>query len=254
MSLVNCHICQPNSFEAGFQEYSKLKKLNLCIIFHINPLCLQTCGILISQMAVTHCVSRAGHLATSDILMVEWTVKNSHKVIFQVFSHFAQVQIGEKGTMAAGGVSQLSLITLEGSCVAKTQQLPSSWLGVWEPARKAKMHFTPLQAYAWSLPVSFSFSLTPRSSLFLFHTCKQKHSKIAQNCTKSATFTPWLNYNLWFCSRPSSRIYSVMWFKIPTLQGTACGVGRMFRFLQINSVCLLFYCDTLNQSNVNKRS
>lgn len=187
MSLVNCHICQLNSFEAGRLRIFKLEKLNLCIIFHINPSCLQTCGILISQMAVTHLAS---HLATSDILTVQWTVKNSPKVIFQVFSHFAQVQIGEKGTMAAGGGSQLSLITLEGSCVAKARQLPSSWLRVWEPARKAKMHFTPLQAYAWSLSVSFSFSLTPLSSLFLFHTCTQKHSKIAENCTKSSTFTP----------------------------------------------------------------
>lgn len=75
--------------------------------------------------------------------------------------------------MAAGEVSQLSLIILEGSCVAKTQQLPSSWLRLWEPAQKAKMHFTPLQAYAWSLSLSLVFSFALSSlPVFLFHTHK----------------------------------------------------------------------------------
>ncbi len=75
--------------------------------------------------------------------------------------------------MVAGEVSQLSLISLEGSCVAKTQQLPSSWLRLWEPAQKAKMHFTPLQAYAWSLSLSLIF-FPAHSPLpfYLFHTHK----------------------------------------------------------------------------------
>lgn len=171
-----------------------------------------------------------------------------------MFSHFLQVQIGNKGTVLAGEVSQLSLISLEGSCVAKTGQLPSSWLRLWEPARKAKMHFTPLQAYARSLSVLLIFFLCSLFShcLSLSHT--QKHSKITPNCTTFLTFTPWLNYNLWFCSRPSSSIYSVMWFRVPTLERTACGVGCMFRFLQLNFVYLPLHCDRLNQSNVNKHS
>lgn len=163
--------------------------------------------------------------------------------------------------MVAGEVRQLSLISLEDSCVAKTQLLPSSWLRLWEPARKAKMCFTPLQAHAVSLSLSLSFcycflfllsSTTAHSSLslFLFHT----HKNTARSHQKDLTFTPWLNYNLWFCSRPSSSIYSVMWFRVPTLQRTACGVGCMFRFLQINFVCLHLYFDKLNQSNVNKHS
>ena len=164
--------------------------------------------------------------------------------------------------MVAGEGSQLSLISLEGSCAAKTQQLPSSWLRLWEPARKAKMNFTPLQACAWSRSLSLSLIFFPaRSYLTLFHTqtpsvalvfslpllavlsfsfsfTHKKHSKMTPNCTEFSTFTPWLNYNLWFCSRPPSSICSVMWFPIPTLERTACGVGCLFRFLQINFVCL----------------
>lgn len=147
--------------------------------------------------------------------------------------------------MVAGEVSQLSLISLEGSCVAKTQQLPSSWLRLWEPEQKAEMHhYKPvhglsLSPASLSLPLSVSYFLScspfpPSLSLSL----SQKHSEITPNCTRFLTFTPWLNYNLRFCSRPSSSFYSVMWFRIPTLQRTACGVGCMFRFLQINSVCL----------------
>lgn len=153
--------------------------------------------------------------------------------------------------MAAGEGSQLPLISLEGSCVAEPRQSPSSWLTLWEPARGAKMHFTPFEAYAKSLSHSCFLSCF---LLSLFHTHTQKHSKITPNCTTFLTFTPWLNYNLWFCSRPPSSIYSVMWSRIPTLQRTACGVGCMFRFLWINFVCLPLYCDRLNQSNVNKHS
>lgn len=84
--------------------------------------------------------------------------------------------------MVAGEVSQLSLISLEGSCVAKTRQLPSSWLRLWEPARKAKMHFTPLQAYAWSLSLSLFFSclLFSLSLSFSFTRTKtqQDHTKL----------------------------------------------------------------------------
>lgn len=102
------------------------------------------------------------------------------------------------------------------------------------------------------LSLLFYFLLTLFLSFSFTHT--QKHSEITPKCTRFLTFTPWLNYNLWFCSRPSSSIYSVMWFRIPTLERTACGVGCMFRFLQINFVCLPLVCDRLNQSNVNKHS
>lgn len=61
--------------------------------------------------------------------------------------------------MVAGEVSQLSLISLEGSCVAKTQQLPSSWLRLWEPEQKAKMHhYKPVHGLSLS-PASLSPSL-----------------------------------------------------------------------------------------------
>lgn len=143
--------------------------------------------------------------------------------------------------MVAGEVSQPCLISLEGSCVAKTQQLPSSWLRVWEPARKAKMHINTLQAYA-GLCLYFTLSFV------LLH---KNTAKSHQTALCFFTFTPLLNFNLWFSSRPSS---SIMWFRIPTLQRTACGVGCMFRFLQISVVRFPLYCDRLNQSNVNKLS
>lgn len=149
--------------------------------------------------------------------------------------------------MVAGEVSQLSLIGLEGSCGAKTRQLLSSWLRLWEPVRKAKMHFTTLQDYAWSLSLSYVF-LAQSLLSFLFTKTQQNHTKLH----KVSDFYLMLNYNLWFCSRPSSSIYSVMWFRIPTLQRSACGVGCMFRFLQMNFVWVPLCCDRLNQSNVNK--
>lgn len=74
-----------------------------------------------------------------------------------------------KGTMVAGEESQFSN-QLEGSCVAKTGQPLSSWLRLWEPAGKAKMYFTPLQADAWCPTLWLALAPFP---LFTFDTHKK---------------------------------------------------------------------------------
>lgn len=103
--------------------------------------------------------------------------KAAPKQPFLRFQIFTKLRLNKGAQWLLNGeVSQLSLISLEGSCLAKTWQLPSSWLRLWEPVRKAKMHFTPLKAYMVSVSVvlllllfltfllfSLSLSLFPRT-------------------------------------------------------------------------------------------
>ncbi len=155
-------------------------------------------------------MSKERHLISFKL---QQAVEISTKVIFLVFSHFLQVQFGQKGTMVAGEVSQLSLISLEGSCVAKTRQLPSSWLRLWEPAQKPKMHFThykPMHGLCLSQFLSSSL-LSPPFSRFLSSSFTLKDTaRSHQTVLDFLTFTPWLNYNLWFCSRLFSSIYMLL--------------------------------------------
>lgn len=165
-----------------------------------------------------------------------------------MFFHFSSSYEWIKGTIVAGEVSQLCLIGFS----AAVQQRLNSYHPAgsdsgnqWGRLRCTLLHYKTMHGLC--LIVIF---LELSFLAFSFTKTQQNHTEFDQVLDFYFTF----NYNLWFCPRTSSSIYSVMWLRIPTLQRTACGVGSMFRFLQINFVWLPLYCDRLNQSNVNKHS
>lgn len=85
-------------------------------------------------------------------------------------------------------------------------------------------------------------------SVCLFLWCTPTHSKITPNSTVF-DLCPWFNSVVLFQAF-SQQLQHVV--DSSHITEYACGVGCMFRFLQINSVFLALYCDRVKQSNVNK--
>lgn len=149
VSTVNCHICQLYSFEVGSSENARSKTL-----ISLNYI------IIYSNFTVVSC------LDVFDSLTMKTSTDVSCDPVF----------LSPDWMEAAGGESQLPLISSEGSCVAKTRQLPSSWLRRWEPTRKgsdAVYTIKSLCTVPLSLPFSYRFVLSHSFlPLFLFHSHK----------------------------------------------------------------------------------